>query len=55
MTRNEYYEKQRQEALRLAPPDEITEVHFRACLCWFPSLYCAWPPYVGQRHVVEAT
>ena len=36
MTRNEYYEKQRQEALRLAPPDEITEVYFRASLMLVP-------------------
>ena len=56
MTRNEYYEKQRQEALRLAPPDEITEVHFRASLVLVPVSVLRlaairWSAPRGRSHV----
>ena len=56
MTRNEYYEKQRQEALRLAPPDEITEDRFRASLMLVPISVLRlaairWSAPRGRSHV----
>ena len=36
LTKSEYHEKQRQKALQLAPPNEITEDHFRALLMPVP-------------------
>ena len=56
MTDNEYKKQQRQEALRLAPPDEITEDYFRASLMLVPISVLRlaairWSAPRGRSHV----